>query len=455
MVEIDETKGYSSSAYNYDSSNLTKTLDDLKSDSIRSNLQNEIRAASSPEQLSEIESKIKNNPDLEAPEESVLFSQIDGQKTKIKSNLIATAANHIDVQNIGENDFSTIEAAQAKFEKAKNGDFGNNTEAQAIWNSSDEATRATIVERMQENVRDAERKITFINASNDKKRQIKNDEIYTDIKEELRKPDPDPNMIQKINEADFKGVDGESFRSQLLDLAGRRARGEIISDSAPIIYRDIDQGIKTKRINSVTQKFTLPSEVGKEGFANRVSFTEGKSILDRQGVTISDQNADDFEKDIRTFQNAATSVEQAKRAKDLARFKVFLDLNKQLVLGNKAYVNFDPTGDTRFYDFTQQMRIRFIEGLEKGISVDSLLNPRDKNNYILKDDDYYAITIEQQLNNIASGFEDAESPTLDDLRPPQRLPGETPAQYYESDRYKLYVTSGKQKLFEQMMLEAD
>ena len=137
----------------------------------------------------------------------------------------------------------------------------------------------------------------------------------------------------------------------------------------------------------------------------------------------------------------------------MTRFEDFLQGNKQLILGSKALANFDPTSETRFYDFTQQMRIRFTEGLDKGISVDALLNPRDTN-YILKDDDYYAITPADQLNNIRKSYEESDSTTLADVKPPPRQSGQSAAEYFASEEYKLWETSNKKAIFDKMMLEA-
>ena len=364
MVEIDETKGYSSSAYNYDSSNLTKTLDDLKSDSIRSNLQNEIRAASSPEQLSEIESKIKNNPDLEAPEESVLFSQIDGQKTKIKSNLIATAANHIDVQNIGENDFSTIEAAQAKFEKAKNGDFGNNTEAQAIWDSSDEATRATIVGRMQENVRDSERRLSFLNSNRDRKEKIANEQIFVEKISAVRKGDV---SIEDIQELEFVGQGGEILREQMTSVAVNAATNPPRSTSNIQIDNAINQKVQKREITSLTQKFKLAGE------------TEPLSILEREHLQLSSSRVDDY---FNLFRVESSERERRQESKITELLK-----SKELRVRGSSLLVSRPTGasDERMEIFSAFVRQSIKEGLEDGKNFDDLINPLSSN-YVLKED---------------------------------------------------------------------
>ena len=364
MVEIDETKGYSSSAYNYNAANLTKTLDDLKSDSIRSNLQNEIRAASSSKELSKIESKIQNNPDLEAPEESVLFSQIDAQKTKIKSNLIATAANHIDVQSIGADDFSTIEAAQAKFEKAKNGDFGNNTEAQAIWDSSDEATKATIVERMQENVRDAERKLSFLNSNRDRKEKNANEQIFVDNISAVRKGDV---SIEDIQELEFVGQGGEILREQMTTVAVNAATNPPRSTSNIQIDNAINQKVQKREITSLTQKFKLAGE------------TEPLSILEREHLQLSSSRVDDY---FNLFRLESTERERRQESKISELIKT-----KELrVRGSNLLVS-RPTGasDERMEIFSAFVRQSIKEGLEDGKNFDDLINPLSSN-YVLKED---------------------------------------------------------------------
>ena len=435
----------------YNPGNLQASISGIEQNSKRTGIQNNIASATDDKQ---IEAAL-NSPEfkeLSAPEQNTLRSLAKVKSGEIESSLIASYVNTVPIENVGETDFDTVEDVQQKIQDGRKGKFddANLTEQ---WKTLDREVKNKIEAGWQARLNIAQAQVDHKRRAKDAIEANANEELFTDLKSKVKDDVPDPEIIKKINEADFQGEGGERYRDQLLNLAARRARGEIISDSAPIIYRDIDQGIKTQKITSITQKFTLPSEVGQEGFANSVSFTEGKSILDRQGLTISDENADQFEQDIRTYKKAATSTEDSKRAKALSRFDDFLQGNKQLVLGNKAYANFDPTGETRFYDFSQQMRIRFTEGLDNGISVDALLNPRDPN-YILKDDDYYAPTIEQQLQNIKEGFEQADSTTLEDVKPPPRQPGQSADEYLNSEEYKLYVTSGKKAIFDKMMLEA-
>tara|TARA_R100001129_G_scaffold33658_1_gene22778 strand:+ start:639 stop:2519 length:1881 start_codon:yes stop_codon:yes gene_type:complete len=435
----------------YNPGNLQASISGIEQNSKRTGVQNNIASATDDKQ---IEAAL-NSPEfkeLSAPEQNTLRSLAKVRSGEIESSLIASYVNTVPIENVGETDFDTVEDVRQKIEDGRKGKFddANLTER---WKKLDQEVKNKIEAGWQARLNIAQTQVDHKRRAKDAIEANANEELFTDLKSKIKDDVPDPEIIKKINEADFQGEGGERFRDQLLNLAARRARGEIISDSAPIIYRDIDQGIKTQKITSVTQKFTLASEVGQEGFANSVSFTKGKSILERQGLTISDQNADEFEQDIRTYKRAATSTEDSKRAKALTRFEDFLQGNKQLVLGNKAYANFDPTGETRFYDFSQQMRIRFTEGLDNGISVDALLNPRDPN-YILKDDDYYAPSIEQQLQNIKEGFEQGDSTTLEDVKPPPRQPGQSADEYLNSEEYKLYVTSGKKALFDKMMLEA-
>tara|TARA_R100001440_G_scaffold64537_1_gene85207 strand:+ start:152 stop:2032 length:1881 start_codon:yes stop_codon:yes gene_type:complete len=435
----------------YNSANLEASISGIKQNSKRTSVQNNIASATNDEQ---IEAAL-NSPEfkeLKAPEQNTLRSLGKIRSGEIESSLVASYVNTVPIENVGDTDFDTVEDVRQKIEDGRGGKFddANLTEQ---WKTLDREVKNKIEQGWQLRLNIAQAQVDHKRRAKDAIEADANEKLYTDLISKIKEDVPDPEIIKKINEADFQGEGGERLRNQLLNLAARRARAEIISDSSPIIYRDIDQGIKTQKITSITQKFTLASEVGQEGFANSVSFTEGKSILDRQGLTISDKNADEFEQDIRTYNKAATSTEDSKKAKALTRFEDFLQGNKQLILGSKALANFDPTGETRFYDFTQQMRIRFTEGLDNGISVDALLNPRDTN-YILKDDDYYAITPAEQLNNIRRSYEESDSTTLADVKPPPRQSGQSAAEYFASEEYKLWETSNKKAIFDKMMLEA-
>ena len=109
----------------------------------------------------------------------------------------------------------------------------------------------------------------------------------------------------------------------------------------------------------------------------------------------------------------------------------------------------DPKRDQRFYDFEIQMRVRFEEGLAKGISYIDLLNPRHPN-YLVRPDDMFAPTKQQQLQNITEQFKDKLPATLQDVSPPVRLPGQSPQDYLASEVYKTWVTSGKPAIYRKL-----
>ena len=410
---------------------------------------NKLDDANTFAQIKSVEEYTAGQDDLTPENKKTFKSDFDVRRTKVRQQNVATLTNSLDISDVGTG-VRTPEEIDKRYKDLVSGKvFKDNPSLKAIYDDLDAQGKRDFLAKAERDRNAMQSELTFQQSQSKRIIDEANDELFTDNKAAIIKGGPNAPSIAAINQLPFEGEDGEKLREQLIGLATKRARGEIISDSSPIIYRGISQGIMNGSITSVTQKFTLPSEAGLEGFANRASNSEGKSILDRQGITISDQNAEDFEQDLSAKNRSSVSSEDKARTEALRRFDEFLKGNKELVQGNPAFQKFDPTGETRFYDFSQQMRRRFIKGLEEGISVDDLLDPREKE-YILKDDDFYAITPQQQLDNIKNAFQKKEEPTLAEVSPPPRPQGMSPSDYLNSEEYQLWVTSGKKAIFDEM-----
>ena len=408
-----------------------------------------LNAASSLKQLNEAQAFAEGQTDL-TPEQLRSFrNDFESQKARVRSENVATLTTSLSLEDVGT-ELRTPEEIEARYNDLISGKvFKNNPALQTIFDDLDSQGKKEFFAKAEKDKNSMQSELTFQQSQAKRVVDEANASLFTDTKTDIIKGGPNAPSIADINKLAFQGEGGEKLREQLIALATKRARGEIVTDSSPIIYRGISQGIMNGSITSVTQKFTLPSEAGLEGFANRASNSEGKSILDRQGITISDQNAEDFEQDLSAKNRSSVSSEDKARTEALRRFDAFLQGNKELVQGNPAFQKFDPTGETRFYDFSQQMRIRFIKGLDENISPDQLLNPRSPE-YILKDDDFYAISPQQQLDNIKKAFQKTEEPTLADVSPPPRPQGMSPSEYLNSEEYQLWVTSGKKAIFDEM-----
>jgi len=141
--------------------NLESQISAISKDSTRDILQQTIRGATA-EDLNKIEQQINASDILESSDKSVLYANIDKRKTELESNALAPFSNYINVDNIGENDFATVEAEEEKLKKARVGDFGTDKAMQTLWdNLPDEAARKKAIAAMESSVSQARRNLTY------------------------------------------------------------------------------------------------------------------------------------------------------------------------------------------------------------------------------------------------------------------------------------------------------
>ena len=401
MVKVDETKGYTVKAYPYTTNTLAKDLDKLEKDGLRKQIQSQIRNATSVEDLKRIEKNVQSETRFEAPDQAVLFSQIDNMETELGNNQIAAVASHIDVDNIGADDFSTVEAEEAKLAKARNGDFGANLDAQAIWDSSDNATRKKMVTAMEDNLAAARRTLTFKQGQADRKITESNDQIFSDKIESVRKGDM---SLEQIDALEFQGEGGEKLRQQMRTAAINSMTGAPVTSSNFRIDNAINQKVMRNEISSVTQKFTLPGE------------TKPLSILERENFQITSARVDEYFRMFKVDERNETRRRESK-INDFLRSKELRVRGSSLLVKNPT-----PDSDERMEIFSSQTRELVKKGLDAGKNFDDLLNINHPD-YIMPNDVIRGfVPSKQTLLNEAKSLFAAEDNisgfTIDQVKPP-------------------------------------
>lgn len=440
-VKIDETKGYTARAYPFTSTSLAKNLDKLEKNGLRKQTQSEIRNATSVEELKVIEKNVQSDTRFSAPDQAVLFSQIDNMETELENNQIAAVASHIDVANIGEDDFSTVEAEEAKLSKARNGDFGANQDAQAIWDASDDAMRQKMITAMENNIAAARRTLTFKQGQADRKITEANDEIFSNNIEPVRKGDM---SLEQIDGLEFEGEAGEKLRQQMRTAAINAVTGAPLTSSNFRIDNGINQKVMRGEITSVIQKFTLPGE------------TDALSILERENFQITSARVDEY---FRMFK----VDEKTEAVRREGKINDFLKIKELGVRGSSLLVkNPTPASDERMEIFSSQTRKLIREGLEAGKSFDDLLNINHPD-YIMPPDVISGFVPSKQtlLNEAKSLFATKDSIsgiTIDQVKPPtlveMGLPNNASLTQIESHPlYKSWEQSFKGFVYQELMAQ--
>jgi hypothetical protein len=127
----------------------------------------------------------------------------------------------------------------------------------------------------------------------------------------------------------------------------------------------------------------------------------------------------------------------------LGRFDTFLtDIEPAIKGGDLLSFTSGPL-EKRWYDFTQQMRIRFVEGLEKGISADDLLNPRKPDTYIIRPEENWTPSMQEQMDALTESLSPTPELTLQQVGPPPRQAGQSVVDWMSSQEYIDWQRSDK------------
>lgn len=402
----------------------------IKRNNTRSGFSEAISAATSKEQLDAIEEQV-GGADLTAPTMDTLRNQIKAREVEISNERIASIINSVPIENVGDTQFDTVEEVEAKIEAIRAG----NTEDEALNAAIESLTdkeRIALDNGLNARLQQARASYTFKEAQREKNKNKRNEELYTQGKDSIMAGDE--NAIQTIRDLPFEGVNGESLREQLIDFAGRRARGEILTDSKPAVFRETQQKMWKGEIQSVDQRFVLSTD------SVEVRNAGGKSIIERQGNQFSDKDAAYFETYLSTKNRQDESDANAQYIRNMKRFDDFLTGYKDKIIGNPAFAKLNLNSDSRFYDFSVQMRERFEAGIEAGKNPRDLLNPRHPD-FIITPDENWTPTTQELMREISDSLKANEQiPTLEQVGPPRRRPNMSRTEYLESEEYRAWLS---------------
>lgn len=400
----------------------------IRQNNVRAGFSEQISSANSKSQLDALESQITKS-DLSAPTIDVLKNQIDAREVEISNEKIASIINSVPIENVGDTQFDTVEEVEAQIEAIRTGDTGDETLNAAIKSLTDKE-RIALDNGLNARLQQARSSFTFKDAQREKNKNKRNEELYTQGKDLILAGNED--AIKTIREMSFEGVNGESLREQLIDFAGRRARGEIITDSKPAVFRETQQKMWAGDIQSVEQKFVLSTD------SAEVKRGGGKSIIERQGNELSDKDAAYFESYLSTRNRQDESDANAQYIRNMKRFDDFLTGYKDKIIGNPEFAKLNLNSDSRFYDFSVQMRERYEAGIEAGKNPRDLLNPRHPD-FIITPDENWTPTAQELMREIADSLRASEQiPTLEEVGPPRRRPNMSRAEYLESEEYRAW-----------------
>ena len=414
----------------YNLVNVEKEIQTIRTNNIRDGVQNQIANASKADLVS-IEKNIPDLP-LQAPEKSVLRQLIKSRETELDNQQVARFASHVPIDNIGNTSFDTVELIEDKIAAARSGDFGADTSLAAEWETLSKEQKVRVERAWQERLQIARSTADYKRKVADKQEVDNNEAMYQDAVQKIYRNSE--LAISQIQEMEFKGTNGEAMRSQLIDLAGRRARGEILTDSKPSIYRETQQKIWGGEITRLDQKFVLSTDTVE------VRRAGGKSLLQRQGNELADKDVASFNTYIEKKRNEADTDENAAYIRNNTRFRKFVEGYKEKIIGNPAFAKLNLNSDSRYYDFTIQMEERFLNAIAEGKEARNLLNPRHPD-FIINPDEKWTPTTQELMKEIADSLRTTNQiPNSAQFGPPPRQQGQSSDEYRNSDAYIQWKT---------------
>jgi len=400
--------------------------------------QKRLAATDSTAELFDIQFDIERDKDLTAGDLKAFSTQIETTRNRIRDNTVAALTTVIDDQDITNGNITNEGQINERYDDAAKSEFGGNQIMQQQYRSLDDKGKADFRRVLAERRSASIAQLNFSQRQSDRRDDEANETLYTD---NIKSVVSGTMSIVDIRNLDFKGEKGQKYREQLTSMASKVASGTVLTDSKPLVYQGTSALVLQGKVTDVTQKYKLmtdPSSVPPEGL----------SLLDRFGDGLSSIDIEHFAGLITSMKKSSTSLDSNERTKAYQSFATFAKAQETSIKGSNAF-RMDPKRDQRFYDFEIQMRVRFEEGLAKGISYIDLLNPRHPN-YLVRPDDMFAPTKQEQLQNITEQFKDKLPPTLDDVKMPTRLPGQSIPDYLESEVYKTWATSGKPAIYRKL-----
>ena len=411
-------------------------IEKIRTNGYRSGHQTLIENAQTPEAVDELMSQIDDLP-VDSQSQTVLRQLGEQRKIEIENEIVDEFVSYIDISNVGKGVFDTVDSIQAQVDAANKGDFGANKELEEKWASLTDNQKLKIRDGWEKQISQARNDANFNIQRQAKVERDTNEAIFLENKQLILGGEL---TIDSIRGLPFQGVAGDALKSQLVDLAGRRANGEILTTSNALIYKETKALVTTGFITSISEPYVVYSDSEETKAANNGT---GKSLIERLGDSISDSDFNDFDQRIRLRTSALTSEDDQKRQRDLGRFDTFLtDIEPAIKGGDLLSFTSGPL-EKRWYDFTQQMRIRFVEGLENGIPADDLLNPRKPDTYIIRPDENWTPSMQEQMDALTESLSPTPELTLQQVGPPPRQAGQSVVDWMSSQEYIDWQRSDK------------
>jgi len=416
-------------------------------DGNRSGIQDQIAGAASEQQVNAA-LQSQEFKGLGSASQNTLRSLAKSKVSELNSALVATFANAIPIENVGNTTFDTVEDVEEKIENARQGKFDDpNLEAQ--WKILGDEEKIKIEAAWQARKAAAQAQFDFKRKARDRAEEDANENLYTDGKKMVMSGSE--TAIENIRGMEFVGAKGEVYREQLIDLAGRRARGEILNDSKPTAHREAQQKIFTGEVTDVTQGFQLTTDTDEMRSLPEYQENGGLSLLQRQGTDFSDNDVEAFERYIRAEARITESDANSTFVRNMKAFDDFTKNYKDKIIGNPNFASLSLNSDSRYYDFTKQMEARYLDAIERGDSPRELLDPRSPK-FLIRPNENFTPTNAELMQEITDSLVDTGAlPSLQELAPPPIPTGMSYADYLQTDVYKTYRTGPNYPRYIEMM----
>lgn len=331
----------------------------------RGSYADKISNAVSESDLDSILSGIEDDTVMSEPDKSVLRSSVSTKRTEIEQQQVGKFASYLPVEDIGSDDFNTVENLEFIYQNAVKGEFGAREDLKSIWEASDDTQRAKFTSAMRARVDEAKRSLEYQQRQKSKQESDANSTVYSENIANIRAGQMTP---QEIRNLDFVGKEGENLRSQLLTVAENTLRGAPLTADNITADRDIRRKVDRGEITSLTQKFKLFGE------------TKALSILERENNQLTSARVDDYATFFREETRRKTGTEEK-------LISQFLSSKEMRVRGSSLLINKPtPQSDERMEVFAAIVRQKIRDGKEQGKTVEQMLNPLDMNNYIMPED---------------------------------------------------------------------
>ena len=420
---------------------LEAQISNIVEDGTRAGIQDQIAGAVSEQQVqSVIESKEFKG--LGSASQNTLRSLAKSKISELDSALVATFANAIPIENVGNTTFDTVEAVEEKIDNARKGKF-DDPNLEALWKTLGQEEKIKIEAAWQARKAAAQAQFEFKRKAREREEADVNENLYTDGKKMVL--NGGERAIENIRDMNFIGAKGEVYREQLIDLAGRRARGEILNDSKPTAHREAQQKIFRKEITDVTQGFQLTTDTDEMRSLPEYQNNGGLSLLQRQGTDFSDDDVEAFERYISAEARITESDANSAFVKNMKAFDRFTKNYKDKIIGNPNFASLNVNSDSRYYDFTKQMESRYLDAIERGDSPRELLDPRSPK-FLIRPNENFTPTNAELMQEITDSLIDTGS--IPSPKPPPPMPaGMSYADYLETDAFKTYRTGPDYQLY--------